>query len=85
MYYYDIKHNADEWWWQPLPQWVTSIISSNTITNIISMSNDKLCDFHNEHLDEPLGKISRALLWVAQGECYRRGFEVACIKCKALD
>lgn len=75
----------DEWWWQPLPQWITDILSSQEIASIYALSDEKLIAFHNRNNERAFERMSdgdknlMAKIYVAQGECWRRGFETCTI------
>lgn len=80
-YYYEIKANSDQWWWQPLPQFVIDNLTDTEIRNIISMSDSDLVKYHNSLTREGFGDMHhKALIWVAQGESWRRDFVATSVK-----
>lgn len=86
-YYYDIKPDTDEWWWQPLPQWVTDTLTHQRISEICNMADDSLIYLHNLLTKIDFNDMSQehsAILWVAQGEAWRRGFEASNVRIKRV-
>jgi hypothetical protein len=78
-YYYEIKPNSNEWWWKPLPKFVTDELTETEIKDICELSDEDLISYHNENIKDILldNMCLRARMWVTQGECWRRGFEMS--------
>lgn len=82
-YFYQLK-DSNEWWWQPLPKFVTDVLANEEIQSICKMQTSTLVLYHNSLVDTVIeqGGIEtetpkqRALLWVLQGEAWRRELKI---------